>query len=1199
MKPTPGLTPGLSSGKSAASSVQKQGDLLRLHRNVPGDAKPILVEADEITTWTEDGVFVLLLRGQVLVQQSVAHTRFQEGVAWVDMKRSQATGILHMDLYAEGQVRIDTSVEIQDGGRALLDLNTRGEFRVRAHRGKVTRQDRSTDPLVVRARGLVGIRRPAAAPAVVPVSAPPAPVPASAPPAPPATLPPYAPAPSVPAPGTGIRQTSFEMPASGTMSPASGIALAQATGPGPLPSPSPSPTTTPGFPGPPRAGPGDPAPKDPPDPTPPHPTPPVPDSSKPTPPGGDPTSPPGSAPAGPVPAPPGPAPIPPPSKPGEPNRTPPMAPSGQPRQHRILPRTAENFDIKIEEQPGGRHLITVTGGVILNIRNVPGIGTLDVEADRAVVWSKSNNTEKTANNLRSDQGDSASELEFYMAGHVILRSQKIGSKESSVIYASELYYDTNRNVMVALDARLEMRTQRFAAKVPQFNEAVILTTPELFRTSEITYEVVKAEIFSTKLPSDPGLKLYVAQATIEERKKQLTNLFGRPIIDPKTGKQAEIGQSIVEARSVTTEFEGIPVFYTPYYRGDARDPLGPLETINMGYSNLFGVQAGVGLNIYKLLGLLQPDGFHARLNLDYLSRRGPGMGIDVDYNGNLSELPKPGAPKPAGADPLGLRALFGTSVPNPNDPDAPPLSYIGEVRSWGDYDKATDILGGARPADLLTFDPPGWRGRLLWRQAIWDMPCGFNLQTQFSPISDRNFIEQYFKREWDSDPNQSTYVYLKQQQDNWAWAALVEPRLRAWVTETQWLPRLDAYLIGQSFFDRLTYNAWATGAWAMFRPSNDPQQPLLSPTTGQPIPGVFEPPVGFATSAVPVDTGRFSLSQELAYPFTLGPFKVAPYAKLILAEYTSDLQGNEATRVWGGGGVRASIPFTRLYPEIQSELFNLQGINHKIVVSGNYFYADTNEPYTKFAELDRLNDDASEQMLREFKPQEPLYNPTSGLALATSKLFDPQMYAIRRLVDNRIDTLDRIDIFQFDLRQRWQTKRGFPGAEHVVDWMVLDTSFSYFPQASRDNFGKPFSFLEYNYLWNIGDRTSLESTGWFDPQDKGPHVFTVGAYFNRPDRTSFYIGYREIEPVQSRALTGSVTYVFSPKYAMTFTSMYDFGTQQALTNSLMFTRIGSDLQVTLGFTYNPLQNNFGAIVQIVPSLAPIQSPGLGPGMVGR
>src|SRR5438046_7097718 len=35
--------------------------------------------------------------------------------------------------------------------------------------------------------------------------------------------------------------------------------------------------------------------------------------------------------------------------------------------------------------------------------------------------------------------------------------------------------------------------------------------------------------------------------------------------------------------------------------------------------------------------------------------------------------------------------------------------------------------------------------------------------------------------------------------------------------------------------------------------------------------------------------------------------------------------------------------------------------------------------------------------------------------------------------------------------------------------------------------------------------------------DNGPRVFTVGSFFDRPDRTQFYIGYRQIDPVQSRS----------------------------------------------------------------------------------
>jgi hypothetical protein len=866
-------------------------------------------------------------------------------------------------------------------------------------------------------------------------------------------------------------------------------------------------------------------------------------------------------------------PVPPVSTPAVP-APPPLPPSSAPRQHRILPRSANPYDIKIREEPpgSGNRVITVTGGIILTARNVPGANTLDVEADRAVVWSKSSDPEKTANNLRSEQGESSSELEFYLSGHVVLRTQKATSKERTVIEADELYYDTNRSVMVALNTRMETRTDRFALKAPQFTEPVIFVTPELLRTSEITYEFSTGQVFSSKLSTDPGLIIYVGQSTIEERRRIKTNLFGQTVIDPRTKKPLEIEESILTAHNVTFEFEGVPFFYLPYYKGDARDPLGPLESISMGYSNIFGFDAGVGLNVYKLLGILPPDGHHWRLNLDYLSRRGPSIGNDYTYTGKI-----------------------GPSGPDVDDP----LSiYTGTARVYGMYDDGTDILGGNRPNN--NFVPPNFRGRAFWRNSAWDLPGGFTIESQISVLSDRNYLEQYFKREFDADPNQATFIYFKQSQDNWAYSVLVEPRIRAWVTETEWLPRLDGYLIGQSFFDRLTYNGWVSAGFARLRPSNDTVQPLYTPSGGT-VPGVYEPPVGFETSTLGINTGRFSLMQELAYPLQLGAFKVVPYIKGDIAEYTEDLEGNPVTRVWGGAGVRASIPFTRLYPDVCSELFNLQGINHKIVVSANYFYADTNIPYSRLPQLDRLNDDAGEQMLRDIKPQEPLYNPGAGLPLALSKIFDPQMFAIRTLIDNRLDTLDHIDILQFDLRQRWQTKRGFPGAEHIVDWMVLDTSFSFFPQPSKDNFGKPFAFLEYFYQWNIGDRTTLESTGWYDPETNGPRVYTVGFWFNRPDRTSYYIGYRQIDPLQSRAVTASVSYAFSPKYSMTFTSSYDFGTSQSQVNSVMFTRTGTDLQVAVGFNYNAFQNNFGLILQIVPNVIPMnRSPNLGgQGLLGR
>jgi hypothetical protein len=163
--------------------------------------------------------------------------------------------------------------------------------------------------------------------------------------------------------------------------------------------------------------------------------------------------------------------------------------------------------------------------------------------------------------------------------------------------------------------------------------------------------------------------------------------------------------------------------------------------------------------------------------------------------------------------------------------------------------------------------------------------------------------------------------------------------------------------------------------------------------------------------------------------------------------------------------------------------------------------------------------------------------------------------------------------------------------EHTVDVFTLDMSASYFPQQNRDNFGKPFGFLEYSALWNVGDRVAVISNGWFDPYSQGARYYTVGAYLDRPDRTNFYFGYRQTDPLNSKLVSATFGYQMSKRYYMNVGVSYDFGIQAALSNTLSLTRTGSDLTVTLGFTYNALQNNFGMQFLVIPNLANSLAPG--------
>ena len=1020
------------------------GDSLRLSHNLPGDSTPIVLYADEIATWVDSGQRVILLKGKVLVEQGVVHMEMQQGVALVDLPQGHRTGIVHLELYAEGDVRLENEAKREVGPTAFIDLNTRGELKLKSQKNKVVQQPLPEDPLYRRA--LAERTRVYSAPA------------------------------------------QLEQVPAGTL-----------PAPGPVPPPQSS-TNYPAAPAPPYTARG--APQDPPD------------------------SLSGSiTPAAPAPAAPVVPAVPPLAAPGPPTGLAPGPPRALPlgpiRMFNLAPRTSAPFQYDSRPLPNGEQALFVTGGVILTIRDASSANLVDIEADRVVIWSRGN-LQQVFGNLRSPEGQTTREAEFYLYGNVIIRSRT--GREDRTLRATEVYYDVGHNVAVARDAELEF-------KQPGLPDPVHFRADEFLQLSATQFKGYRAEVFSSRLPSDPGLKIYVREGTLEEKDITKKNILGMTKIDPKTGKPEVEHQQIFTGQNVFLEAEGVPFFYLPFIQGDANDPFGPLEDISYKVDRVFGNQISATFNVYNLLGIDPDPGTRWRFSTDFLDKRGPALGTEYDYAG---------------------KEIFGI-----------PGAYTGLIKAFGINDTGTDILGGGRGQND---DHPKWRGRFLDRH-IQDLPEDFMLQFQVSALSDKNFLEQYYKDEFDRDINQETFIYLKQQRDNWAWTLLTEPRIRSWVTETEWLPRADGYLIGQSFFDRLTYNAHASAGFAR----------LLLPE---------EPPPEIGVTNQQVSTGRFDLMQDVSYPFYLGPFRMVPYAVLDLTYYTQDLAGQGQGRLYEGGGLRTSIPFSRLYPDVQSQLLNVNGIFHKIVASTNLYVAHSDVSFTSLPQLDRLHDDATDQAIRDITPLQPIFNPAHGAVLATSPIYDPQLYAIRRLIDDRIDTLDSIEVLEFDVRQRLQTKRGYPGMEHTVDWMTLDTSGSFFPRADRDNFGENFAFLQYDYIWNIGDRTALVSTGWVDPETNGPRVFTIGGFLNRPDRTSFYLGYRDIFPLNSRAVTAAATYIFSPKYAMTASSTYDFGTNQSLSNTLVFTRMGSDLQVSLGVNYNAVTNNFGVVFEIYPNLVP-------------
>lgn len=813
--------------------------------------------------------------------------------------------------------------------------------------------------------------------------------------------------------------------------------------------------------------------------------------------------------------------------------------------------------------------VTYLGGLIVDVQYLDGTAPRRVEfaADNVVMWIQGVKSDfDISRPIRVDRpkegeaekkgGEKEDEkrvkVEMYLTGNVVIRTRSENTSQGPVeqtLRADEIYYDVENNKAVAVRADLETK---FATGF----DSVHLRGQEIWQLGRHEFRSFDTLTYSSKRPADPALVIEMREASLVEANVVRRNVFGRPYRNARTGEPDVGYERTLTSYDNRIRLAGIPISYFPKYTTEISDPGGPLAGIGFRSDRVMGrFQAYTTWDMFKLLGLRGAEGNQWLLHLDYLSLRGPGVGTDFFY-----------------------RDLFGSSYRN-----------VGNFSVYGLYDdRREDLLGGFRGPEPSN---PYYRARVNWthNQDIFEEGTTFTRYTgQLAYLSDKNFYEQFYKIRYDQDRNQETFAYLYGAVGNFAWSGLGQIHMnRPWVTETAWLPRVDAALIGQSFFDTLVYTGRASAGYARFQTAS---QGALS---------------DLPSEAANVNTLRGDIYQRLSLPFDAGPARIEPYGVMDLTAYSEDMTGAGRGRAYGGGGLKASVPFSRLYADVQSELFNVRGLNHKVELTANYFIAKSDTDPSRLPLLDRLNDDASDLSYRTFRqyggvnraPSGGLFRDTpEGVALTTSPLFDPVLLANRRLIQNRPEVLNDMQVLQAGIRQRWQTKRGPEGNDHTVDWMALDLSASFFPDQDRDNFGHSIGQLQYNYLWNVGDRTALSSSGWFDPYTNGTRYFNLGVYFNRPDGSNVYIGYRHTDPIGSRVFLAVVGYQFSRKYSISVANAFDLSNNFAQSTSVAFNRTGTDVTMSLGLSYNAFQNNLGLQFLLVPNAAIAGRQGQGRGI---
>jgi hypothetical protein len=696
-----------------------------------------------------------------------------------------------------------------------------------------------------------------------------------------------------------------------------------------------------------------------------------------------------------------------------------------------------------------------------------------------------------------------------------------------------MYYNVKQQSGVILDSEL-------LTPVPQVQGLARVKADVMRQVDHDRFVAEHASLTTSRL-GIPTYEFKSGTLVLEDQQVPKVNPFtGQVEINPQTQLPETEHNQFLTGESNVLVLEGVPVFYWPFFATDLNRPPLYVQSIAYRHDNVFGNQALIDLNPYQILGIRKkPVGTNWTASLDYLSDRGFGGGTKFDFD----------------------RTDF-FDIPG---------HYKGMLDAWYIDDHGVDNLGLDRRS--ITFPSPG-RGRTIFRDEH-DLPNDWQFRLEFGDITDRNFLEQYYQQEWEEQKDQVTRIGLRNTWDNMSLELSASALLDPFFTQTQNLPQLDHYLLGQSLLnDTLTWYEHSELGYLR-------QDKLDQPTDPTDLKQFHYLPYD-----VDAKGERLATRQEIDWPFQVGPVKVAPYGLGELADWGEDLSGQSLQRAYGQAGIRATMPVWSVDPNIQSTLFNVHGIAHKMLFDVDFSYTDASRNVDQLAIYDAI-DDNNIQALRRRLGFEDYNDPTAGPAVfAVPQQFDERFYGVRRglmdWVTGPTEIADDLMVVRLDWDQRWQTKRGAPGNEHILDWITLDTNMELFPKP-EENFDQVAGMLNYDFHWFVGDRLTLLSYGGFDFFNDGQRWNTAGGFISRPPRGSLYLGLNSFEgPISSEVITTSYTYRMTEKWLSTFGTSFDLKNQGNIGENFRLTRVGESFLFTVGLNVDVSRGNVGFNIALIP-----------------
>ncbi len=429
--------------------------------------------------------------------------------------------------------------------------------------------------------------------------------------------------------------------------------------------------------------------------------------------------------------------------------------------------------------------------------------------------------------------------ELYARGHVLYNSQDTSMR------CSELYY--NLKVDKALATNPSIRSFSKA-----FNSPLVIRAKEMKKNGPGLMEFSDADITTCELAS-PHYHGTFSKVTIQSQEKETKGM--------KFDLEGAWKLTGYDFRLVIL---GLPVFYFPVMTfSSGQDFI--IRGLRVGKNDRFGyyLETEWGVDIKKslansILGKGPTPGDHknwgtVKAEIDYRQLRGFAGGIDLKYEDT---------------------------------------GYTGFLDTYYLRDHGPNELIEFERKFIPLEDEDRYRAKFFHRTQVNEQ---MRIELETSYLSDRNILEEFFRKEFFEGKEQETAGYMRMMGYNKAIYAYERYRLNDFQTQIEYLPKLKAHV----FSEEITSHVFLSSSLEAARLKRNFDEILQRD---------------------PFDTQRIDFVNELSSDLTIADINFTPFAIGRYTYYDKDLKGDEENRIASAFGLRSNINFLGIFGDFRHQI---------------------------------------------------------------------------------------------------------------------------------------------------------------------------------------------------------------------------------------------------------------------------------------